>query len=394
MGSCASFDDTRHNKITRELDAAKIKSKDNIRILLLGPKGSGKNTFIKQMNYIHSDWYSEKERQSFIPHIHRQIISNMKTLLLKCDTTQLSIKAQEAVKNIMKIQDYTSSLSKYTTFIELLWKEPTIKAIFHRYKHDLIISSSEYFWNEIERISHTDYHPTDQDIILVKDKAKYNKISEQNYTIHNLHFVLINPCAQNADWRKYKNVFARNLYGSWYRPFLLTIIIFIASLISYDTTNDYEKALALVCGYIDMYYDVDDIPYDLVSLIARFYDLPSNGMKEQLDMFDDICNDPLFRYADIVIFLNKTDILKEKLKMESVNGYPCFEEFQGNGQCFDDVCNYISGLFEACNYSHSIDRYVSVHRTCMTDRYNVEKVFNDIQCIPPRGNNLMMGGLI
>ena len=50
-------------------------------LLLLGADGSGKSTFIRQMQYIHGHGFNDIERQDMIPFIHANIIDALKILV-------------------------------------------------------------------------------------------------------------------------------------------------------------------------------------------------------------------------------------------------------------------------------------------------------------------------
>ena len=50
-------------------------------------------------------------------------------------------------------------------------------------------------------------------------------------------------------------------------------------------------------------------------------------MKESLRLFNDICKNPLLKNSNIILFLNKKDLLASKLKhVQFVNWYP---EYKG-----------------------------------------------------------------
>ena len=50
-------------------------------LLLLGADGSGKSTFIRQMQYIHGSGFNDIDRQDMVPFIHSNILEAMKILV-------------------------------------------------------------------------------------------------------------------------------------------------------------------------------------------------------------------------------------------------------------------------------------------------------------------------
>jgi len=55
-----------------------------------------------------------------------------------------------------------------------------------------------------------------------------------------------------------------------------------------------------------------------------------NRMRDSLELFNTICNHPLFKNTSIILFLNKIDILKKKLNKLQLKEY--FKEYQGNAR--------------------------------------------------------------
>ena len=53
-----------------------------------------------------------------------------------------------------------------------------------------------------------------------------------------------------------------------------------------------------------------------------------NRMKESLALFEAIVSYPWFRKSSIILFLNKKDLLEEKIMMSDLSGY--FPEYTGN----------------------------------------------------------------
>ena len=55
-----------------------------------------------------------------------------------------------------------------------------------------------------------------------------------------------------------------------------------------------------------------------------------NRMKESLLLFDEICNSPWFRDTAFILFLNKTDLFRDKIQRVPLT--VCFPQY--NGFCF------------------------------------------------------------
>jgi len=51
-------------------------------------------------------------------------------------------------------------------------------------------------------------------------------------------------------------------------------------------------------------------------------------MDDALHLFDEICNNDIFKKTAIMLFLSKIDIFREKIKTSSISTY--FPSFKGN----------------------------------------------------------------
>ena len=60
---------------------------------------------------------------------------------------------------------------------------------------------------------------------------------------------------------------------------------------------------------------------------SLFEDVTMNRMNEALTLFDSICNSPWFTSTPIILFLNKSDLLQEKLKTNPIENY--FSDYTG-----------------------------------------------------------------
>ena len=66
-------------------------------------------------------------------------------------------------------------------------------------------------------------------------------------------------------------------------------------------------------------------------------DKTTNRIKESLTLFNTILNYPFFMDKDVIVFLNKTDLLKEKIEKGKSLVSEYFDEFTGDDHNVDDV---------------------------------------------------------
>ncbi|XP_012878088.1 PREDICTED: guanine nucleotide-binding protein subunit alpha-15 [Dipodomys ordii] len=112
-----------------------------------------------------------------------------------------------------------------------------------------------------------------------------------------------------------------------------------------------------------------------------------NRMKESLALFRTILELPWFRSTSIILFLNKTDILEEKIPTSHLATY--FPSFQGPKQDAEAAKRFILDLYTRM-YTGCADgpegakkgsraRRLFSHYTCATDTQNIRTVFKDVR---------------
>lgn len=86
-------------------------------------------------------------------------------------------------------------------------------------------------------------------------------------------------------------------------------------------------------------------------------------MVEAFTLFDSVCNSKWFGTTAMILFLNKIDILKEKLAKSNVKEY--FKEYESDPLDFNKVSEFFKNQFLAKNKNTS--KQVYTHFTCATD---------------------------
>ena len=91
----------------------------------------------------------------------------------------------------------------------------------------------------------------------------------------------------------------------------VTAILFCAALSAYDLVLAEDDQMV---GYALHYVKLSCL-------------LSKNRMAESLWLFESICNNRWFQHTDIILFLNKKDLFKEKIKTSPLT--ICFPEYKG-----------------------------------------------------------------
>ena len=109
----------------------------------------------------------------------------------------------------------------------------------------------------------------------------------------------------------------------------------------------------------------------------------TNSLEESLQLFETITASDFFKSTPIVLFLNKIDVLKEKVA-EGINFSRYFPEYCERDGDFDAIIDYISDQFadrKVKNEQDYDERPLYIHQTCATDTENIKVVFSMVHDI-------------
>ncbi|KAJ5069610.1 guanine nucleotide-binding protein g(o) subunit alpha [Anaeramoeba ignava] len=343
MGNCCQneFSEERKALIQRnniiEKEMKKEKSKANSpqnKILLLGAGESGKSTLFKQMKLLQNGKFSDQDVEYFKPHIYYNCITQMKVLVLAAERLGIPIDNTEIAEKIKEIKVTDLKWNDlFTDWIKILWKDPGIQKTYEFKDTNFQLNeSSSYFFENIERIGANDYIPTRDDILRVRSRTE--QIEQALFKVHDLEFVLIDVGGQRTARRKWIHCFED-----------VTTVLFCASLVDYDQTLR--------------------------------EDFTVNRMNESLALFHEICTSPWFFESSFVLFLNKKDLLKEKVKKRDPSVF--FKDYSGKPNNYKDSYLFIKDKFQkSSDLQNNPTRPLYIFKTCAIDTKNIDKIFKSV----------------
>lgn len=97
-----------------------------------------------------------------------------------------------------------------------------------------------------------------------------------------------------------------------------------------------------------------------------------NRMEEALNLFESTIQQDAFKRAAIILFLNKIDLFREKVKRVHIADTPCFSDYTGPKQDIDQGVQYFVNKFLQRNTAHE---KIYWHLTCATDTNSIQVVF-------------------
>jgi len=146
-------------------------------LLLLGADGSGKSTFIRQMQIIHGRGFNDNDKVDLVPDVYDNIFDAMSVLARQIEEDRLNIPVLDPrLEDIETFRNPENPVPVRLEAVRKLWSDPAIKTCYSRRSefstHNPINVSAKYFLDQIERISETGYLPITEDIIRVRRGTK------------------------------------------------------------------------------------------------------------------------------------------------------------------------------------------------------------------------------
>eukprot|EP01083_Nonionella_stella_P053834 142240_1 len=337
MGSCYSSDKQNSKLIEQKMKENERLEKSLMKLLFLGPGGSGKSTIFKQLQWLHGDGFQERDIMDLREHVNGQITSQMKVAIKHfliepvTDNTELADAIQQ-VDNFEAINPQMIA-PEIAYCIEYIWKnDERLKDVFVKHHtRQILDDTTEYFWNNMERITAPDYVPNKQDIIHIRNRT--TGIIDRKFTYRSVRFHIFDVGGQKSERKKWMKCFAD-----------VKALIFVVSLSCYNQ--------------------------------VMFEDETKNYMTDALELFDKTINDSHFGGTPIILFLNKTDLFQKKIKDVAITECPAFDDFENKDpHDYEQTTEYVTSKFEACNQTK---RTIFTHLTCAMDDQNIKSVFDDV----------------
>ncbi|GAB1301826.1 Guanine nucleotide-binding protein G(olf) subunit alpha [Apodemus speciosus] len=360
-----------NKKIEKQLQKERLAYKATHRLLLLGAGESGKSTIVKQMRILHVNGFNPEEKKQKILDIRKNvkdaivtIVSAMSTIIPPVPLANPENQFRsDYIKSIAPITDFEYS-QEFFDHVKKLWDDEGVKACFERSNEYQLIDCAQYFLERIDSVSLVDYTPTDQD--LLRCRVLTSGIFETRFQVDKVNFHMFD---------------------------YVTAIIYVAACSSYN-------------------------------MVIR-EDNNTNRLRESLDLFESIWNNRWLRTISIILFLNKQDMLAEKVLAGKSKIEDYFPEYANytvpedgippasphiHIQPTDEFCGtsskqhisrstpdagedpkvtrakfFIRDLFLRISTATGDGKhYCYPHFTCAVDTENIRRVFNDCRDIIQR----------
>uniref|UniRef100_A0A1B6EDC0 Guanine nucleotide-binding protein subunit alpha n=1 Tax=Clastoptera arizonana TaxID=38151 RepID=A0A1B6EDC0_9HEMI len=335
MACCLSEEAKEQKRINQEIEKQlrrdKRDARRELKLLLLGTGESGKSTFIKQMRIIHGSGYSDEDKRTFIKLVYQNIFMAMQSMIRAMDLLKIqyadsaNIEKAELIRGV-DFETVTTFESPYVEAIKDLWVDSGIQECYDRRREYQLTDSAKYYLLEIDRVAASNYLPTEQDILRVR--VPTTGIIEYPFDLEEIRFRMVDVGGQRSERRKWIHCFEN-----------VTSIIFLVALSEYDQ--------------------------------ILFESENENRMEESKALFKTIITYPWFQHSSVILFLNKKDLLEEKIMYSHLVDY--FPEYDGPQRDAIAAREFILRMFVDLNPDS--EKIIYSHFTCATDTENIRFVF-------------------
>ncbi|XP_010766038.1 guanine nucleotide-binding protein subunit alpha-11-like [Notothenia coriiceps] len=309
-------------------------------MLLLGTGESGKSTFIKQMRIIHGSGYTDEDKKGFTKLVYQNIFTSMQAMIRATENLKIPFKYEQnkvctRCKRKRGEEHLTVLRKKHSA--DLAQQERHLQlALVAFYTCIYTVEQLANRWPHQQHLT-----PVPEDNILqvkgVLDDAggghsdpQHVLLSGHSGGLASLHVLIrmVDVGGQRSERRKWIHCFEN-----------VTSIMFLVAL------SEYDQVLV----------ESDN----------------ENRMEESKALFRTIITYPWFQNSSVILFLNKKDLLEEKIMYSHLVDY--FPEFDGPQRDAQAGREFILKMFVDLNPDS--DKIIYSHFTCATDTENIRFVF-------------------
>ncbi|KAH8918590.1 guanine nucleotide binding protein, alpha [Atractiella rhizophila] len=331
MGICGSSmgDDSmatpeevkRSKAVERIIKEDEKRMQKEVKILLLGPGESGKTTILKQMKIIYLNGFTSAEFDHYRTMVFHNILDSMILCLDLMYEWSIPLEIQENEKyydlltNRPDLMDGQAFPRDYLGPLLSLWNDGGVQKCVARGNEGAVPENMNYFFPKLHEIFNAkSYRPSEQDVLRCRGKT--TGITEMAFHISELTYRMFDVGGQRSERRKWIHCFDG-----------VTAILFVVAISGYDQ--------------------------------CLIEDKDSNQMQESLMLFDSICNSQWFLSTSMILFLNKSDLFKEKVESGHNPLKTYFPDYEGPPMDYIAAREYFRKRFIRLNRQNNKEIYTN-----------------------------------
>ncbi|KAG4965111.1 hypothetical protein JHK85_040086 [Glycine max] len=351
-------------EIERRIELETKAEKHIQKLLLLGAGESGKSTIFKQIKLLFQTGFDEAELKSYLPVIHANVYQTIKLLhdgskefaQNDVDSSKYVISNEnkeigEKLSEIGGRLDYPYLTKELAQEIENLWKDPAIQETYARGSELQIPDCTDYFMENLQRLSDTNYVPTKEDVLYARVRTS---------GVVEIQFSPVGESKKSGEvYRLFDVGGQRNERRKWIHLFEgVSAVIFCAAI------SEYGIDITLAFRYDQ----------------TLFEDENRNRMTETKELFEWILKQPCFEVP-----LNVCEWFKD------------YQPVSTGKQEIEHAYEFVKKKFEESYFQSTapdrVDRVFKIYRTTALDQKVVKKTFKLVD-ETLRRRNLFEAGLL
>jgi len=316
-----------------------------LRVLTLGISGSGKTTFAKQMKIITLGGFAEDEKQTHKEILLQNILIGIQELVKQAEKLEYPVEGENRkhcrfFTQLRVIE--TDWNEKIGEKVKVLWNDSAIQKTWKAAPgYQLQMVHLDYLMDNLDRISKPDYIPSNEDMLRARQRTTGEQTT--SFIIEKNGWDLIDVGGQKPERVKWESIITSKES--------VNAIIFFAALDEFNMISAEEPN--------------------------------KTKMEVSMQVFQDVLNSEAVRerpYITLLLFLNKIDLLENKLKNEEDRKkfhelFPEYNEIEGldglNSAC-ESVKNQFTSPFKESHQIHT-------HYICALNTTLMEDVFKAVR---------------
>lgn len=267
-------------------EGEKENNREQLKFLLLGTGESGKTTLFKQMRINYMQDYQQNEMAEKKTVILKAFVNEFRPFmlaLLQEYGTLGSEELDEVAKTSYK-EAHTPAFEEVSSFIRKVWQSDNARKLWKNKAKFQVTDNIEYFCNNIDRLSKENYVPTEEDFLM--SRVVSVGIQEQTFEYRNVDILVVDVGGQRCERIKWISAFDN-----------VSAVMFVAAI------SEFNQNL--------------------------FEDATRERFSETLTVFQRTLNFICFKKTPFILFLNKEDIFKDKIKQIIDEGKDFNQYFPG-----------------------------------------------------------------
>jgi guanine nucleotide-binding protein subunit alpha len=306
----------------------------------IGAGESGKSTFIKQMRIIHSNGFQDGERSGFKGVIYSNMVLAFRLLLeiMRDEGLAFADEKTKMYSDLIETTDHNLKAEQAFTNNNIreamlgMWHDHGVQRAVAKSHEFALNDSLNFYFQKIERMFDPAWIPDDQDILHAR--LRTTGVTETLFEVGNLKFRMVDVGGQRSERKKWIHCFEG-----------VQCLMFMVALSGYNQ--------------------------------CLLEDQNANQMYEAMVLFESLINGMWFKNKPVILFFNKIDLFREKLRISPISTY--FPDYAGEEGDEEAARGYFAERFRAIN--QTAGREIYIHYTDATDTNLLRNTIQSVQHI-------------